>query len=161
MNEYSSSEDTMGSKDVQTPLARVRYGLAKEIQLFPDALVFIAREEGDEDRLPLEHIHSIAVLPGDKIPSKLLVVVEIEEGKHIIAAEGMTNVRDFASMLPILQEYAPHILLDPPDLADQLTQAMQNRRESNIGCYAIFFASLLLIVLIVIGANYVHSVVVR
>ena len=138
-------------------LALVRFGLGKEIRLYPDALAFIENEEGENNRFALANIRRLLVQPGQRIPSKLEVVVELDDGNAVIAAEGMTNVRDFRRLLPLLRERAPHIELDPPDLDDQLLQAVTNRRQSNLGCYAFVLASFLLIALIcVVGTLLRH-----
>jgi hypothetical protein len=139
-------------------LALVRYGLGKEIRLYPDALAFIENEEAENNRFALANIRRLSVQPGEHIPSKLEVVVELDDGNAVIAAEGMTNVRDFRRLLPLLRERAPHIELDPPDLDEQLQQAVTNRRQSNLGCYAFVLASFLLIALIcVVGAFLRHA----
>jgi hypothetical protein len=134
-------------------LALVRFGLAKEIRLYPDALAFIELEAGENNRFALANIRRLSVQPGENIPSKLVVLLDLDDGNAVIAAEGMTNVRDFRRMLPLLQERAPHIELDPPDLDEQLAQAMTSRRASNLGCYAFTLGAFLLIALIcVIGS---------
>jgi hypothetical protein len=136
-----------------SPIALVRFGLGKEIRLFPQALVIVAHEEGDEQRFALNEIRRIALLPGDPIPSKLVLVVELLDGTEVIAAEGMSNARDFAAFVPLLRQHAPDIVLDPPDMEEQLRQALANRRTSNLGCYASVLAFFVLIFLIcAIGA---------
>lgn len=142
--------------DQGPPLALVRYGLAKEIRLYPDALDFVAREEGGSDRFALANIRRISVQPGEVIPSKLMVLVELDDGNAVIAAEGMTNVRAFRAMLPLLREHAPHIEFDPVDLDDQLLQAVTNRRQSNMGCYLFVLASFALIALICVVGNFIR-----
>jgi hypothetical protein len=137
-------------------LALVRYGLAKEIRLYADVLDFVAREEGGSDRFALANIRHITIQPGEVIPSKLMVLVELDDGNTIIAAEGMTNVRAFRAMLPLLRERAPHIEFDPSDLDEQLLQAVTNRRQSNMGCYLFVLASFLLIALICVVGNFIR-----
>ena len=139
------------------PLVLVRYGLAKEIQLFADSLVFVAREEGEADRFMLDTIRTLLIQPGDKVPSKLLVLLELADGQTIIVGEGMTNVAAFSELLAVLGEVAPQIKLDPPDMADKLRQAVTNRRQSNLGCYgAVLGATLLIVLVCVIGNIITH-----
>ncbi len=153
-DEYTTA-DPEDSADL---LALVRYGLGKEIRLYPTALAFIENEEAENNQFALANIRRLIVQPGQRIPSKLEVVVELDDGNAVIAAEGMTNVRDFRDLLPLLQERAPHITLDPPDLDEQLLQAVTNRRQSNLGCYAFVLASFLLIALIcVVGTLLRHG----
>jgi hypothetical protein len=135
------------------PLATVRYGLGKELRLYPDALTIIEHEEGDEDRFPLASIRRLLLQPGEKIPSKLMLMLELDDGNTIIAAEGMTNVRDFRRFLPILQQYAPNLTLDPPDMDVQLQQAVANRRQANLGCYGIALAAMLFLALLCVGGE--------
>jgi len=137
----------------ETPLVVVRYGLAKEIQLLPDALVFLSHEEGDADRFPLASIRRLIVQPGEKIPSKLIVMLELDDGTTLIAGEGMTNVRAFRQLLAHLPEVAPHLQLDPPDMDVQLQQAVTNRRQTNLGCYGAVLAATFLVVLIFVISN--------
>lgn len=129
-------------------LALVRYGLAKELRLYDDALELIEREEGETTRVALSSIRRLILQPGDRIPSKLIMLLELDDETVIIAAEGMTNVRDFRRMLPILQERAPHITLDPEDMSDQLAQAVANRRQTTFGCYGLILLSVVTIMLI-------------
>jgi hypothetical protein len=142
-----------GEEDI---LALVRYGLGKEIRLFPTALVFVEREEGEATRYDLDSIRRLSLQPGERIPSKLILIVELTDGAAIIAGEGMTNVRDFRRLLPLLTERAPHIELDPPDMDTQLAQAMTNRRQMSLGCYGVFLALLLLLVLACVLGNLLH-----
>jgi hypothetical protein len=63
----------------------------------------------------------------------------------MLLVEGMTNARDFREMLPHLNRVCPEIQLDPPDMAEQLRQALNNRRAWNLTCYgAIIFICLFL-----------------
>ncbi|MBA3826137.1 MAG: hypothetical protein H0X24_19830 [Ktedonobacterales bacterium] len=139
------------------PLALVRYGLAKEIRLYPDALTFIEREDGEVNRFILASIRRISLQPGEKIPSKLVLLVELEDSTTVIAAEGMTNVRDFRRLLPRLRELAPAIEFEPADLDDQLLQAVTNRRQANLGCYATVLVSFGLVALLCVIGNLVRT----
>lgn len=152
----TTSSPSLSSAD-DAPLALVRYGIAREIQLFPDALVFVEREDAEASRFDLATIRTLIVQPGERVPSKLLILLELNDGATVIAAEGMTNVRAFLRFLPALQAAAPHLRLDPPDMAAQLDQAVANRRQANLGCYGAVAAAALLIVLIfLIGSLIIH-----
>lgn len=124
--------DEMGP---EKPLARVRYGLGKELQLYPDSLVIAHLEEHTETRFNLASIRRLILAPGDPNPSKLILMFELDDGNVVIAAEGMSNVRDFRKLLPELRLVAPEIELDPPDMDTQLAQALDIRKRSLIGCY--------------------------
>lgn len=129
----------------RSPISVVRYGMGKEIQLYTDELVMASREEGKEIRLPLEVIERLTLTPGDPNPSKLVLMADLTDGSTMLLVEGMTNARDFREMLPHLNELSPEIQLDPPDMAEQLRQALNNRRAWNLTCYgAILFICLLL-----------------
>ena len=123
------------SDDTERPLASVRYGLGKELQLYPDAFVVAHLEEHTEMRLNLASIRRMILAPGDPNPSKLVLMFELDDGNVIIAAEGMSNVRDFRKLLPELQRVAPHITFDPADMDTQLAQALDIRKRSLFGCY--------------------------
>src|SRR5215472_1404149 len=117
------------------PISVVRYGMGKEIQLYTDELVVTSREEGKEHRLPLEAIDRLTLMPGDPNPSKLVLLADLDDGSTLQLVEGMTNARDFRGMLPHLIELRPEIQLDPPDMAEQLRQALNNRRAWSLTCY--------------------------
>ncbi|HEX9037089.1 MAG TPA: hypothetical protein VF808_08895 [Ktedonobacterales bacterium] len=127
------------------PLARVRYSFGKELQLFPDSFVLLRREEAEADRVELSSVKRLILTPGEPNPSKLLLMFDLDDGNTIIAAEGMTAVAEFRALLAKLREIAPQIELDPPDLDDQLKQALDIRRRSLIGCYGSILAACLLI----------------
>ncbi|HEX9068745.1 MAG TPA: hypothetical protein VF807_08245 [Ktedonobacterales bacterium] len=132
----------------EPPLARVRYGLAKELRLYPDMLVNEYLEEHEETRFALDSIQRIILTPGEYNPSKLVLLVDLDDGTRVIVAEGMTNARDFRAMLAHLRELRPQIELDPPDLEEQLTQAISNRRGCQLGCYGLI-ASVILVIIVV------------
>lgn len=118
-----------------TPVSVVRYGMGKEIQLYQDELVVTSREEGKEVRLPLETIERLTLTPGDPNPAKLVLLADLTDGSSMLLVEGMTNARDFREMLPHLTELRPEIQLDPPDMAEQLRQALNTRRAWSLTCY--------------------------
>lgn len=126
------SEHTLAN---MLPISVVRYGMGKEIQLLPDELVVTSREEGKEIRLPLETIERLTLTPGDPNPAKLVLLADLTDGSTMLLVEGMTNARDFREMLPHLTELCPEIQLDPPDMAEQLRQALNNRRAWSLTCY--------------------------
>jgi len=119
----------------QQPLARVRYGLARELRLYPDSFIVELKEEHEETRYNLHSIQRMILTPGEYNPSKLVLTFDLDDGTTVIAAEGMTNVRDFRVLLARLQEIRPGIELDPPDMDAQLQQALEIRRRSMLGCY--------------------------
>jgi hypothetical protein len=120
---------------VEQPISIVRYGIAKELRLYPDRLVTVAYEEGEETEYYFDSIKRLVLTPGEHIPSKLMLTLDMEDGNTIIAAEGMTNVRDFRKLLARLSEVQPGIELDPPNMDEQLRQALEIRRRSSWGCY--------------------------
>lgn len=117
------------------PISVVRFGLGKEIQLYKDELVITGQEEGKELRVPLFEIKRLILTPGDPTPSKLILLADMDDDTTIILAEGMSNARDFRTMLPLLQEIHPDLELDPPDMGEQLRQALNNRRAWTLTCY--------------------------
>jgi hypothetical protein len=117
------------------PITTVRFGMGKEIRLYSDELVVTGREVDQETHVPLDVIQRLILVPGDPTPSKLVLMADLDDDTTIILVEGMTNARDFREMLPHLGELAPHIQLDPPDMAEQLRQALNNRRAWSLTCY--------------------------
>lgn len=127
------------------PLARVRFGIAKELQLYPDVFVVEHKEERQELRLNLDNIQRLILTPGDPNPSKLILMFDLDDGNTIIAAEGVSNVRDFRKLLATLRETRPEIEFDPPDMDAQLGQALDIRRRNLLGCYGLVFGSCILL----------------
>ncbi len=156
---------SMSDNDIikKTPISVVRFGIGKEIQLYPDELVITAREEGKEGRVPLDAIKRLILTPGDPHPSKLILMADLyndeEEDTTVILVEGMSNARDFRAMIPRILELRPDMQLDPPDMEEQLRQALNNRRAWNLTCYGsiiLLFILLYLLYLVVafIGAHH-------
>lgn len=117
------------------PISTVRFGMGKEIQLYFDELVVTGQEEDQETRLQLEAIRRLILVPGDPNPAKLILMADLDDATTIILAEGMTNARDFRAMLPHIIELCPDLQLDPPDMEEQLRQALNNRRAWSLTCY--------------------------
>jgi hypothetical protein len=143
----------------KSPISLVRFGMGKEIRLYHDELVVTGREEDQETRLQLDAIERLILMPGDPNPSKLVLMADLDDGTTVILAEGMTNARDFRAMLPHLLELRPEIELDPPDMSEQLRQALNTRRAWTLTCYgaiALVCISLYVLYLIVayIGAHH-------
>jgi hypothetical protein len=138
------------------PLARVRYGIAKELRLYPDTFIAESLEEREETRISLDNIRRVILTPGEHIPSKLVLMFDLDDDNTVIVAEGMTNVRDFRTLLAKLHEIRPAIELDPPDMDEQLRQALDIRRRSQLGCYGVM-AILLVLWLIFLGIAYLGA----
>ncbi len=122
----------------KVPVSTVRFGIGKEIQLFHDELVVKGVEEGQEIRLRLESISRLILAPGDPNPSRLILMADLDDDTTIILAEGMSNARDFRAMLPRIREFCPEMQFDPPDMEEQLRQALNTRRAWNLTCYGTF-----------------------
>lgn len=151
------SLDMENSRELEKPISTVRFGLGKEIRLYLDELSVTA--DGKETRVPLAEIKRLTLMPGDPTPSKLILIADLEDESNVILAEGMSNARDFRAMLPHLIELCPDLQLDPPDMSDQLWQALNNRRAWNITCYGaiiLILVSLYVLYLVVtyIGAHH-------
>lgn len=117
------------------PINTVRFGMGKEIRLYTDELVVTGQEENQEIRVELEAIKRLTLVPGDPNPSKLVLMADLDDDTTIILAEGMSNARDFRAMLPHLIELSPDLQLDPPDMGEQLRQALNSRRAWTLTCY--------------------------
>jgi hypothetical protein len=142
----------------KSPISVVRFGMGKEIRLYNDELVVTGQEEDQEIRLELEAIQRLILVPGDPNPAKLVLMADLDDDTTIILAEGMSNARDFRAMLPHIIELCPDLQLDPPDMGEQLRQALNSRRAWALTCYGTILlvcASLYILYLIVafIGAH--------
>ena len=142
-----------GSRDETPPLARVPYGLGKEIRLYPDAITVLLREEHEELRYSLANVRRLVLTPGEYNPSKLVLMFELDDGNTVIAAEGVSNVRGFRNLLARLKELQLPIELDPPNMDEELRQALAIRSRYLLGCYGLVLAAcVLLAVIYVVGA---------
>ena len=159
------SEEHQAAGDVEEreeqPLARVRYGLGRELLLYPESFVVVRREEAGADQYALAEIRRLILTPGDPNPSKLVLMFELEDGATVIVAEGMSSVAEFRVLLRKLREVAPQIEIDPSDMDEQLGQALDIRRRSLLGCYGSIIGVCLLayvayLVLAFIGAHAGH-----
>jgi hypothetical protein len=122
----------------QYPISTVRFGMGKELRLYIDELVVTGQEEDKELHLQLQAIKRLILMPGDPNPAKLILMADLDDDTTIILAEGMSNARDFRAMLPHIIELCPDIQLDPPDMSEQLRQALNTRRAWTLTCYGTF-----------------------
>ncbi|HKV57976.1 MAG TPA: hypothetical protein VJO32_06830 [Ktedonobacteraceae bacterium] len=122
----------------KAPVKVVRFGIGKEIRLYADELVVTGAEEDQETRLRLEAIKRLILVPGDPNPAKLVLMADLDDDTTLILAEGMSNARDFRAMLPYIREFSPDMQFDPPDMEEQLRQALNTRRAWTLTCYGTF-----------------------
>ena len=141
----------------QSPISVVRFGMGKEIQLFEHELVVTGAEEDQETRVQLYALKRLILIPGDPNPSKLVLMADLDDDTTIILAEGMTNARDFRAMLPHIIELCPDIQLDPPDMSEQLRQALNTRRAWTITCYGTFILVCVLLYVLYLVVAYIGS----
>jgi hypothetical protein len=137
---------------LEEPIYIVRFGIGKEIQLYRNELVVTGQEEGYVQHTPLNEIKRLILTPGDPTPSKLILAADLTNDETVVLAEGMTNARDFRQMLVHLEQLLPDLQLDPPDMREQLRQALNNRRAWTLTCYgaiALLCISLYVLYLIV------------
>ncbi len=139
------------------PISTVRFGMGKEIRLYTDELVVTAQEEDQEIRLQLQAIKRLILMPGDPNPAKLVLLADLDDDTTVILAEGMSNARDFRAMLPHLIELCPDIQLDPPDMSEQLHQALNNRRAWALTCYGSFLLICILLLALYLLVAYIGT----
>ncbi len=143
----------------RSPASTVRFGMGKEIALYSDELVVTGVEEDQETRLRLESIERLILMPGDPNPGKLVLMADLRDGTTVILVEGMTNPKAFRAMLPFIREFCPDIQFDPPDMEEQLRQALNTRRAWTLTCYGaillvMVFLFVLYLVVAFIGAHH-------
>ena len=149
----------MSDNDIikQYPICTVRFGMGKEIQLYTGELVVKGQEEDKELHLQLQAIKRLTLMPGDPYPSKLVLMADLDDDTTIILAEGMSNARDFRAMLPHLIELCPEIQLDPPDMSEQLRQALNTRRAWTLTCYGTFLLICVLLFVLYLVVAYIGT----
>ena len=148
------SEDNNTKK---VPISTVRFGIGKEIRLYLDELVVTGQEEDQETRVQLSAIKRLILMPGDPNPAKLVLMADLDDDTTVILVEGMTNARDFRAMLPHIIELCPDIQLDPPDMGEQLRQALNTRRAWTITCYGTFILICVLLYVLYLVVAYIGS----
>jgi hypothetical protein len=139
------------------PISTVRFGMGKEIRLYTDQLVVTGQEEDQETHLQLQAIKRLTLMPGDPNPSKLVLMADLDDDTTIILAEGMSNARDFRAMLPHIIELCPDIQLDPPDMYEQLRQALNSRRAWTLTCYGSFLLICILLYILYLVVAYIGA----
>jgi hypothetical protein len=152
--EYGMSENEI---DTRTALSVVRFGIGKELQLYHDELVVTGHEDDQELRLRLDAIKRLILEPGDPNPSKLILLADLDDETTIILAEGMSNARGFRAMIPQIQKLKPDLQFEPPDMSEQLRQALNTRRAWNITCYGIFLIVCILLYLLYLVVAYLGA----
>src|SRR5579863_2394857 len=141
----------------KSPVRVVRFGIGKELQLFADELVVTGVEDGQEIRLRLESIKRLILTPGDPNPSKLVLMADLDDDTTVILAEGMSNARDFRAMLPRIREFCPDMQFDPPDMEEQLRQALNTRRAWTLTCYGTFLLVCVLLFVLYLVVAYIGA----
>jgi hypothetical protein len=139
------------------PVKVVRFGIGKEIRLYADELAVTGVEEDQEIRLRLESIKRLILVPGDPNPAKLVLMADLDDDTTVILAEGMTNARGFRAMLPQIREFCPDMQFDPPDMEEQLRQALNTRRAWTLTCYGTFLLVCLLLLLLYLVVAYIGA----
>jgi hypothetical protein len=134
-----AEKGTMNEEEMEesSPVSVVRFGLGKEIQLFPDELVVLQHEEGRESHVSLQEVRWLILTPGDPNPAKLVLMADLEDDSTVVLAEGINNARDLRTLISHIRELAPHIQFDPPNMEEQLLQAINNRRMHLLILYGV------------------------
>ena len=142
---------------LKVPISTVRFGIGKEIRLYLDELVVTGQEEDQDLHIQLSAIKRLILMPGDPNPAKLVLMADLDDDMTVILVEGMTNARDFRAMLPHIIELCPDIQLDPPDMSEQLRQALNTRRAWTITCYGTFILICILLYVLYLVVAYIGS----
>ena len=141
----------------QAPVKVVRFGIGKELRLYASELAVTGVEEDQEVRLRLESIKRLILVPGDPNPAKLVLMADLDDDTTVILAEGMTNARGFRAMLPQIREFCPDMQFDPPDMEEQLRQALNTRRAWTLTCYGTFLLVCVLLLLLYLIVAYIGA----
>jgi hypothetical protein len=153
LSEFMSEEQSVYKASVKV----VRFGIGKELRLFADELVVTGVEEDQEIRLRLKSISRLILVPGDPNPSKLVLLADLDDDTTLILAEGMSNARDFRAMLPCIREFCPDMLFDPPDMEEQLRQALNTRRAWTLTCYGTFLLVCVVLFVVYLVVAYIGA----
>jgi hypothetical protein len=135
----------------------VRFGIGKELRLYAGELAVTGVEEDREIRLRLESIKRLILVPGDPNPARLVLMADLDDDTTVILAEGMTNARGFRAILPQIREFSPAMQFDPPDMEEQLRQALNTRRAWTLTCYGTFLLVCLVLLLFYLVVAYIGA----
>ena len=141
----------------QAPVKVVRFGIGKELRLYAGELAVTGVEEDQEIRLRLESIKRLILVPGEPNPARLVLMADLDDDTTVILVEGMTNARGFRAMLPQIREFCPDIQFDPPDMEEQLRQALNTRRAWTLTCYGTFLLVCLVLLLFYLVVAYIGA----
>lgn len=141
----------------QAPVKVVRFGIGKELRLYAGELAVTGVEEDQEIRLRLESIKRLILVPGDPNPARLVLMADLDDATTVILAEGMTNARGFRAMLPQIREFCPDMQFDPPDMEEQLRQALNTRRAWTLTCYGTFLLVCLALLVLYLVVAYIGA----
>lgn len=142
---------------MQGPISTVRFGIGKELRLYNDEIVATGSEEEKELHVQLQAIKRLTLIPGEPNPSKLILMADLDDDTTIILAEGMSNAKDFRKMLPHIMELNPDLQLDPPDMSEQLRQALNTRRAWTLTCYGSFILICLMLYLLYLVVAFIGA----
>ncbi len=142
---------------LQGPISTVRFGIGKELRLYNNEIVATGSEEEKELHVQLQAIKRLTLIPGEPNPSKLILMADLDDDTTIILAEGMSNAKDFRKMLPYIMELNPDLQLDPPDMSEQLRQALNTRRAWTITCYGSFILICLMLYVLYLVVAFIGS----
>jgi len=141
----------------QAPVKVVRFGIGKELRLYAGELAVTGVEEDQEIRLRLESIKRLILVPGEPNPARLVLMADLDDDTTVILVEGMTNARGFRAMLPQIREFCPDMQFDPPDMEEQLRQALNTRRAWTLTCYGTFLLVCLVLLLFYLVVAYIGA----
>lgn len=154
----SMDKDHVEGENMRQPLVRVRFGLGKELNLYPDAVVVELREQREETRYELDTIKRLILMPGEYVPSKWVVMFDLkDDDTTVVAVDGMTNHRDFRKLVARLVELRPDIELDPPNMDEQIAQALDIKKRNLFGCYGFVVACAVLLYLIYLVVAFIGA----
>lgn len=153
----SRDDETPDGESAPEPLVRVRYGLGKELNLYPDALVLELREQREQTRYELDSIKRLILMPGEYVPSKWVVLLDLDDGDTVVAVDGLTNHRDFRTLAARLKELRPDIELDPANMDEQIAQALDIKKRNLFGCYGFVAACILLLYIIYLVVAFIGA----
>lgn len=153
----SMEDDSSEVEAARLPLVRVRYGLGKEINLYADAIVVELHEQREETRYELDTIKRLILAPGEYVPSKWVVMFDLDDDTTVVAVDGMTNHRDFRTLVAKLVEIRPGIELDPPDMDEQIAQALDIKKRNLFGCYGFVVGCAVLLYIIYLVVAFIGA----
>jgi len=140
----------MSTETDNTILCFARFGMGHRLCLSSTELRVTGAERARDLVISLAEVEKISLVPSDANPSKLLFIATCHDQTAHTLVEGIKPGKEFQQLVQCLHEMYPAIEFDPPDMTEQVQQAIQKQHSYNLGCFLFSMAFLFLLLLLIL-----------